>query len=144
VKLLDATHDEKAPLAERCTWGTVWAASATPNKSATALALAVQPLATWRELWVFRKGKDGWSVRVLPPAAEGPGIGYAEFAGWVPNKSRLLVAREARVNGRWQRSFELVSLDSLAVIGKAGEPEHLSSFYRWQSPAWKQLTVSLR
>jgi len=149
VKLLDAQHDETRPLTERCTYGTVWVASATPNKSATALALAVQPLATWRELWVFRKGKDGWSVRVMPPAAEGPGIGYAEFAGWVPPVNgkkgpRLLVAREARVNGRWQRSFELVSLDSLAVIGKAGEPEHLSSFYRWQSPAWKQLTVSLR
>ena len=148
----------KPPLVTRCTYGTVWTASATPNKQHTALTLAVQTLPTWRELWVFRKtvgaahGRDGpdpWTVNVLPPATQGPDIGYAEFAGWVPpgvNKTgpRLLVAREARVNGRWQRSFELVRLDTLATVSKAGEPEHLSAFYRWQSPAWKQLTVSLR
>jgi hypothetical protein len=62
----------------------------------------------------------------------------------VPDKPRLLVAREARVSGQWQRSFELVRLDTLAVVSRASEPEHLSAFYRWQSPAWKQLTVSLR
>jgi hypothetical protein len=144
VLLLDATHDDKAPLAKRCTYGTVWTASASPNAQNTALALAVQTLPTWRELWVFRQAKDGWTINVLPPAAQGPDVGYAEFAGWVPGKPRLLVAREARVDGRWQRSFELVRLDTLTVVSKAAEPEHLSTFYRWQSPAWKQVTVSLR
>jgi hypothetical protein len=134
----------KPPLARRCTYGTVWTASATPNQQGTALTLAVQTLPAWRELWVFRQVKDGWVANVLPPAAEGPDVGYAEFAGWVPNKPRLLVAREARVGGQWQRSFELVRLDTLATVSKASEPEHLSTFYRWQSPAWKQLTVSLR
>ena len=144
VLLLEDTHDARAPLTRRCTYGTVWAASATPNKGATALALAVQPLAAWRELWVFRKAKDGWTVSVLPPAADGPDLGYAEFAGWVPNKPQLLVAREARVDGHWQRSFELVRLDTLTVVKRADDPSHLSAFYRWQSPAWMQLTVSLR
>lgn len=134
----------KPPLAKRCTYGTVWLASASVNKYQTALTLAVQTLPTWRELWVFRKVAGAWTVNVLPPASEGPDVGYAEFAGWVPDKPRLLVAREARVNGQWQRSFELVRLDTLVVVSRAGEPEHLSAFYRWQSPAWKQLTVSLR
>jgi hypothetical protein len=134
----------KPPLAKRCTYGTVWLASASQNKFRTALTLAVQTLPSWRELWVFRKVAGAWTVNVLPPASEGPDIGYAEFAGWVPDKPRLLVAREARVSGQWQRSFELVRLDTLAVVSKASEPEHLSAFYRWQSPAWKQSTVSLR
>ena len=144
VRLLEGAADKPTQLAERCTFGTVWTASAAPNQAGTALALAVQTLPTWRELWVFRKVKDAWVVNVLPPAAQGPDVGYAEFAGWVPGKARLLVAREARVGGRWQRSFELVRLDTLTTFSKAAEPEHLSAFYRWQSPDWKQLTVSLR
>lgn len=144
VSLLEGPADKPALLLRRCTYGTVWPASAVASRARTALTLAVQPLATWRELWVFRKDKDGWSLRVLPPSAEGPDVGYAEFAGWVPNKPQLLVAREARVQGRWQRSFEVVSLASLATLRRADEPEHLSAFYRWQTPAWKALTVSLR
>lgn len=143
VRLLEGA-DGNAPLLERCTYGTVWAASATPNAQGTALALAVQPLPAWRELWVFRKRKHAWAVDVLPPAASAPDVGYAEFAGWVPGKPRLLVAREARVGGRWQRSFELVHLDTLATVSRAEAPEHLSVFYRWQSARWKELTVSLR
>ena len=144
VLLLDGAHDAKAPLARRCTYGTVWAASASSNRAGTALALAVQPLAGWRELWVFRKGAKGWGMDVLPPAAAEPGIGYAEFAGWVPGKPQLLVAREARAGGRFTRSFEVVNLDTLNVVRRADDPSHLTAFYRWQSPAWRQLTVSLR
>jgi hypothetical protein len=164
VLLLDSGHDEKSPLVRRCTYGTVWPASAAANKQGTALTLAVQPLASWRELWVFRRvvgaasfdtpaaraaqdrhGRDSWTVNVLPPAVVSePEVGYAEFAGWVPNKPRLLVAREARVDGRWQRSFEVVRLDTLTTVSRADEPEHLSAFYRCQAPAWKELTVSLR
>ena len=144
VLLLDDQHDARTPLLRRCTYATVWAASASTNKAGTALALAVQPLEGWREVWVFRKAKEGWTVNVLPPAASGPDLGYAEFAGWVPNKPQLLVAREARVDGRWQRSFEVVRLDTLSVVRRADDPSHLSAFYRWQSPLWKELTVSLR
>ncbi len=144
VLLTDAKHGAAAPLLRRCTYGTVWAASASANPSGTALALAVQPLDTWRELWVFEKGGEGWSLNVLPPAANDPGIGYAEFAGWVPGGRRLLAVREARVDGRWKRSFEVLRLDTLSTERRADRPDFLSTFYRWQSPAWKRETVSLR
>ncbi len=144
VLLTDARHGAEAPLLRRCTYGTVWTASASTNAASTALVLAVQPLDTWRELWLFRKNADGWSVDVLPPAANDPGIGYAEFAGWVPGGKRLLAVREARVDGRWKRSFEVLRLDGLATERRADQPDSLSVFYRWQSPAWKRETLSLR
>lgn len=72
VHLVDATHDASHPLLTRCTYGTVWPASATANRQGTALALAVQPLDTWREMWVFRQDPDGWHVDVAPPAVDAP------------------------------------------------------------------------
>ncbi|MFA5941233.1 MAG: hypothetical protein WC809_17900 [Sinimarinibacterium sp.] len=144
VSLLDRTHPQRGALVTRCTYGTVWSASAAVNRNGTALALAVQPLPTWRELWVFQRRGDAWTVRVLPPAASDPTLGYVEFAGWVAGKDQMLVAREAQADGRWQRSFEVVSLDTLAVDLRASEPTRLSAFYRWQSPTWKAQTVSLR
>ena len=146
VLLVDAKHGPAAPLARRCTYGTVWAASARPNPGGTALALAVQPLATWRELWVFRKGAEGWTLHVLPPADDAAGPGYVEFAGWVPGTGQLLVAREARDpahGGHLARSFELLDAGSLATLRRADSPAALAAF-RWQDPAWKRVTVSLR
>lgn len=105
VLLVNARKDE---LARRCTYGLVWAASAVVNRESTALALAVQPTDSWRELWLFRKTKAGWSVRVVPPAAAAPGVGTAEFAGWAPGNVR--VAREAIVDGRLRKSVRLVRL----------------------------------
>lgn len=144
VLLVDAQHDARAPLASRCTYGIVWNASARANAQASALALAVQPLDGWRELWLFHRGAGGWRIDVLPPAPIEPTLGYAEFAGWVPGSPKVLVAREARIEGRIKRSFEIVDIDTLAVEKTADRPDALSGFYRWQDPAWKRQTLSLR
>jgi hypothetical protein len=144
VHLVDAGHDAKNPLATRCTWGIVWPASASANAQGTALALAVQPLDTWREMWVFRQGAEGWSVDVLPPALDMPNLGYVEFAGWVPGQTELLAARETKVEGRYKQSFELLSLATLETKKQADKPNNLSTFYRWQDPLWKARTVSVR
>jgi len=144
VLLVDAKSDRRRPLARRCTYGLVWSASAALNREGTALALAVQPAEAWREIWVFRKSASGWTLGILPPAATLPGIGYAEFSGWVPGGARMLVAREARGEGKYRRRFEVVRLDTLATQQQASDPGVLRAFQRWQDPAWKRQTVSVR
>lgn len=144
VHLVDAKHDPKAPLLTRCTYGIVWPASASTNAHGTALALAVQPLDTWREMWVFRQDVAGWQVDVVPPALDRIDLGYVEFAGWVPGKAEILAAREHRTEGRYRQSFEVLSLTSLETRKRADKLSNLSTFYRWQDPAWKAGTVSLR
>lgn len=144
VHLVDARHDAKNPLLTRCTYGVVWAASATAHPRGNALALAVQPLESWREMWVFQQGETGWSVNVLPPAVDKPELGYIEFAGWVPGTSQILAAREIRVDGRYKTSFEVLRAATLEVEKQADKPASLSTFYRWQDPVWKGTTISLR
>lgn len=140
VHLVNAKRDAKNPLLSRCTYGIVWTASARANGQGTALALAVQPLDAWREMWVFRLEAEGWTVDVVPPATDGPGLGYVEFAGWVPGNKQMLAAREAK----GKTSFELLRLDTLEVEKRADKPSSLSAFYRWQDPDWKRVSVSLR
>jgi hypothetical protein len=144
IFLVDGKHEIANPLAKRCTYGIVWEDSATLNREGNALAVAVQHTEAWREMWIFRKAGAEWSVRVLPPAAITPGVGYAEFAGWLPGGKQMLVAREASGEGRYKRSYELLRVDTLATIGQAAEPALLPAFERWQDPAWKQATLSLR
>jgi hypothetical protein len=144
IALVDAKHDAQHALLSRCTYATVWPQSVSVNASGSALALAVQPMAGWRELWVFHRQRDQWAVDALPPAAGEPQLGVIEFAGWVPGTETLLVAREARVDGRWQRSFEQVRLDTMATERRAEKPDALTAFYRWQDPAWKRQSPILR
>jgi hypothetical protein len=144
VSLLDAGTPQGEALMRRCTYGTVWPESASGNADGTALALAVQPLATWRELWVFRLTATGWTISVLPPSSNGPGLGYFAAAGWEPNSTRLLVARESRENGSLHRRFELLRVDTLSTVRQASTPELLGSFRRWQDPVWRSNTVALR
>ncbi|WP_211473492.1 hypothetical protein [Collimonas humicola] len=144
VALVDAKHDQKNPLVKRCTYGLVWKASASVNAQQSALALAVQPLDSWRELWVFHQGEKGWTIDILPPAANAPDVGYLEFAGWVPGSAKMLAVREARVDGRFKRSFEVIRMDTMDVEKQADNPRSLSLFYRWQDPAWKRGTLSMR
>lgn len=126
--------------ARRCSFGEVALASASLNREGRALALAVQPLDGWRELWLFIKdpGRDGaWRIEVMPPAPAQPGLGVAEFAGWVPGGTQMLVAREFRAEGRYRRSFEVVTLAGLAVERQSPEPAMLGAFQRWSDPAWR-------
>jgi len=131
-------------LIRRCTYGIVWLNSATLNREGTALAVAVQPMDAWRELWIFCRDPSGWTVRTLPPATANPNLGYAEFAGWMPGGSKVLVAREARSDGKYRRSFEVLRLDTLAVERQASDPDTLDAFKRWQDPDWRRGTLSIR
>jgi len=123
--------------ARRCSYGQVALASASLNREGRALALAVQPLDGWRELWVFVKDRQGWRVEVMPPAPAQPGLGVAEFAGWVPGGAQMLLAREFRAEGKYRRSFEVVALPSLATERQASEPALMGAFQRWSDPAWR-------
>ena len=146
VLLMDTTRPAaSAPLARRCTYGVVWAASATLNREGNVLALAVQPMESWREMWVFaRQSKDAWSVQVLPPSMVTPELGYAEFAGWVPGGRQMLVVKEARGGKSLKPNFEVVRTDTLSTDRRTSDPSALGPFMRWQDPAWKRETVSLR
>jgi hypothetical protein len=144
VLVVDAKHATRGPLVRRCTYGIVWLASATANREGNALAVAVQPVATWLELWVFHREGKHWAARILPPAATAPELGYVECAGWVPGGTQMLVVREARGDGRYRRAYEVVRLDTLAVVRQAGDPAILGLFKRWQDPAWKGATLSIR
>ena len=144
VSLYDAQSKVTEPLARRCTYGTVWTASAHSNASATAMTLAVQPLSTWRELWIFQRAETGWSVSVLPPGADGPGLGYIEFAGWEPGSAHVLVVRELLSSGHYHRRFELVRVATLITEQQAGTPELLPKFGRWQDPIWRSTTIAFR
>ncbi len=131
-------------LAERCTYATVWPESARLSPSGDVLALAVQPIDGWRELWLFQQDGKGWRIDVLPPQADTPEVGYIEFAGWVPSRRQLLTAREFKQSGRWLRKYELRSLDSLQVLKHADQPSHLSVFYRNQDSVWRRQSLALR
>jgi hypothetical protein len=144
VKLIDGRRRDPEPLVERCTYGEVWAASARSAPGEKALALAVQPLDSWRELWVFRQLDGAWTCDVLVPESGEPEVGYLELAGWSPDGSRMLVAREAKGEGGFHQSFEILRLDSLLVEKRAASPEALTPFHRWQSPQWRSMTVAVR
>jgi hypothetical protein len=143
VRLHEQKNAQKT-LVERCTWGQVWAASAQRNRERNAIVLAVQPIDGWRELWLFRQTRQGWEVLVQPPAALLPGVGFAEFAGWVPGGKSMLMAREAVAEGRTIRRFEVVSLDTLSPERIAFRPDALGAFNRWADAGWKRLSLALR
>ena len=166
VALELAHREHTAPLLRRCTYGIVWLASAqaisqglsrasneghkwsgAANEHGArdhALVVAVQPLESWRELWVFHETAGTWMVDVISPGANDPEEGYVEFAGFAPGTRRLLIVRELKERNRFRRWFEELRLDDLALVRQASTPELLRDFGRWQDVAWRRDTLALR
>ncbi len=143
LTLADAQRPRAAPLVRRCTYGVVWMASAQSVNQGRALVLAVQPLESWRELWVFHERAWAWTIDVLSPGVDDPEEGYVEFAGFAPGTRRLLIAREVKDRGRFRRFFEERRLDDLALVRQASAPGLLNDFGRWQDVAWRRDTLVL-
>lgn len=132
-----------APVSRRCTYGIVWLASAQSIAQGEGLVLAVQPLESWRELWVFHRYAGSWRVDVLSPALTDPNEGYVEFAGFVPHNRCLLVVREVKIGARFSRRFQELRLDDLTVVRQAHTPMLLPDFRRWQDVTWRRETLAL-
>jgi hypothetical protein len=143
VALQDANRPLAAAIIRRCTYGLVRMASIQQIPQGPALLLAVQPLESWRELWVFHEKDGTWNVDVLSPGLENPEEGYVEYAGYAPGTRRLLIAKEVKERGRFRRSFEELRLDDLALVRQASSPELLRDFGRWQDLAWRRDTLAL-
>jgi hypothetical protein len=143
VTLQEAHGQRAAPLVRQCTYGIVWMASAQSIAQGQALVLAVQPLESWRELWVFHESAGAWTIDVLSPGLDDPEEGYVEFAGFAPGTRRLLIAREVKDRGRFRRRFEELRLDDLALVRQASTPELLRDFGRWQDVGWRRDTLAL-
>jgi len=143
IALEDPRMSRAAPLVRRCTYGIVWMTSAQAIAQGQALVLSVQPLESWRELWVFHQRAGAWTVDVLSPGADDPEEGYVEYAGFVPGTRRLLIVRELKEKGRFRRSFEELRLSDLALVRLASTPELLTDFGRWQDVAWRRDTLAL-
>jgi hypothetical protein len=143
VALEDAHRPRAAPLIRRCTYGIVRMASMQAVPQGPALVLAVQPLESWRELWVFHERAGSWTIDVLSPGLDNPDEGYVDYAGYASGTRRLLIAREVKDRGRFRRSFEELRLDDLALVRQASSPELLRDFGRWQDVAWRRDTLAL-
>jgi hypothetical protein len=143
VALEDAHRPHAAAAIQRCTYGIVRMASIQSIPQGPALVLAVQPLESWRELWVFHERAGSWMIDVLPPGLDNPEEGYVDFAGYAPGTRRLLIAREVKDHGRFRRSFEELRLDDLALVRQASSPELLRDFGRWQDIVWRRDTLAL-
>ena len=89
-------------------------------------------------------GEAAPAASMVVKAQAAPETGVAEWAGWVPGGKQMLVAREARGQGRYRKSFEVVRLDGLTTERVTGDITALPLFQRWQDPAWKRQTLSLR
>jgi hypothetical protein len=144
IVLAEMSQPRAAPLVRRCTYGIAWLASAQAIPEAHALVLAVQPLESWLELWVFRERAGGWVIDVLSPGYDDPEEGYVEFAGFARRTRRLLIVREVREHGRFYRRFEELGIADLTHVHEASTPELLPDFGRYQDAGWRRDTVALR
>jgi len=130
--------------ASRCTHGQVWTNSFRVAPDHASAVLAVEPLPGWLELWLFRRGVDGWTVDVLAPATEGVDLGYVELAGWSSDGKHTVIVREARSDGAVHRTFQNLTLDSLAVDKQTPTLLGLGAAKAWVTPEWRGRTLALR
>jgi hypothetical protein len=143
LRLMDAKAP-KETLSERCTYGLVWPGSVRRSAQGSAVAVAVQMLEGWTELWIFHQEGGGWTLDTLAPAATEPLLGYVELAGFSPDGSRVLVAREALVEGRIKSSFQVLKRETLMPEKSADNPGGLGAFQRWSAADWRGRSVALR
>lgn len=129
----------------KCSVARLPLASATLSREGRAIAMAAQPLDGWRELWLLRAGPQGWTLDVLPPSLAAPGLGYVEFAGWVPGGREILLASESRAEGRYSpRRFIQMDLTTMSPLRQSPDVTALGAFQRWADPAWRGASVALR
>ncbi|HMG53700.1 MAG TPA: hypothetical protein VK601_09460, partial [Kofleriaceae bacterium] len=128
----------------RCTHGQVWASSFRVAPDRAAAVLAIEPLPGWLELWLFRRVPGGWAVDVLPPATEGPDLGYVELAGWSSDGARAVIVREARSDGAVHRTWQVVKLDALTIERQTSRLADLGPARAWITPEWRGRTLALR
>lgn len=137
-----------AVLGERCTFGVIWTSALRWSASGTVATVAVQPLPSWTELWVLRRGAGGtaWTFDTLAPATADPdsGAGYVEAAGVSPDGAKLLVVREAASDGHATRRFQVLDAATLGVDKWASNADKLIAFKRWSSPTWRASTLATR
>ena len=143
VQLEGAGQPAAKPLIRRCTYGIVWMASAQLIGDGRALVLAVQPLESWRELWLFHESAGTWRIDIVSPGLDDPEEGYVDYAGFAPGTGRLLIVREVKEGGRFRRRFEELRLSDLALLRQASSPELLADFGRWQDVSWRRDTLAL-
>ncbi|WP_224249229.1 hypothetical protein [Hyalangium gracile] len=139
--------DAKTPgtsLAAHCTYGLVWPSSIRRSPQGTVVTVAVQLLEGWTELWVFHQEGDGWLLDALSPATMDPGVGYVELAGFTPDGSRVLVAREALVEGKVKSSFQVLKRETLLPEKTAERPDDSGTFKRWSTADWRSRTLAVR
>ncbi|TMQ12194.1 MAG: hypothetical protein E6J90_32170 [Deltaproteobacteria bacterium] len=128
----------------RCTHGQVWASSFRVAPDHAAAVLAIEPLPGWLELWLFRRVPGGWAADILPPATEGPDLGYVELAGWSADSSRAVIVREAREAGAVHRTWQVIKLDALAIEKQTSRLGDLGVSRSWIAPEWRGKTLALR
>jgi len=141
-KAVGEAADDKS--ASRCTHGQVWTNSFRVAPDHASAVLAVEPLPGWLELWMFRRTADGWTVDVLAPTTDGVDLGYVELAGWSSDGKHAVIVREARSEGAVHRTFQNLTLDSLAIDKQTSTLAGLGPARAWITPEWRGRTLALR
>jgi len=130
-----------AAILRRCTFGVVRMASMQVIPQGPALVLAVQPLESWRELWVIHETAETGRSMCSTWAGQSGG-GYVDLRATSGNEAAAHRA-EVKEGRRFRRSFEELRLDDLALVRQASSPELLRDFGRWQDISWRKDTLAL-